>query len=192
MITQNSINYYTFAELKERYGWKTTVAKIREQITYAKNRGVIIIEGFKKGVTHFQILEDNISFLEWVVCPSCPELELTKTGIARNTQTKHIYAASPDKDGYLRITINHQKKTIHRLIMETFNPIENSDNLCVDHINGIRTDNSLTNLRWVTAEQNKALRYQNQDMIQQKVAEGIQKLGYDKFTEALTALVDSL
>ena len=33
------------------------------------------------------------------------------------------------------------------MIMETFNPIKNSQDYIVDHINGIKTDNQLDNLR---------------------------------------------
>lgn len=40
------------------------------------------------------------------------------------------------------------RRTVHRLVMEAFNPVENMDVKIVDHVNGIRSDNRLENLRW--------------------------------------------
>lgn len=49
---------------------------------------------------------------------------------------------------------NHSKfLLIHRLVAEHFIP--NPDRkLCIDHINTIRTDNRVENLRWCTAKEN--------------------------------------
>ena len=55
----------------------------------------------------------------------------------------------------LRLSKNHTRynKTVHRLVIEAFIP--NFDNKpCIDHINGIRTDNRIQNLRWVTYKEN--------------------------------------
>ena len=62
-----------------------------------------------------------------------------------------------DKDGYLRVSLtkNHKQHTfaVHRLVAENFIP--NTNNYpCIDHINGNRSDNSVTNLRWCTWKQN--------------------------------------
>lgn len=62
-----------------------------------------------------------------------------------------------DANGYYVVTLCKDRKSIstyiHRLLAEAFIP--NPDNKpCVDHINTITTDNSLENLRWVTAEEN--------------------------------------
>ena len=63
-----------------------------------------------------------------------------------------------NKKGYLQIQFHKDKKRkccrIHRLIAEYFIP--NPDNLpVVDHINRIRDDNRLENLRWVSHSDNQ-------------------------------------
>jgi hypothetical protein len=60
-------------------------------------------------------------------------------------------------DGYYHIDLYENKKryhyTLHRLLALQFIP--NPHNFtCVDHINGIRNDNRLENLRWVSYTQN--------------------------------------
>ena len=60
---------------------------------------------------------------------------------------------SYDKDGYLITMINKKRYRVHRLVAETF--LENIDNKpFVDHINRLRDDNNIENLRWVTQQEN--------------------------------------
>lgn len=63
-----------------------------------------------------------------------------------------------DSRGYLQIQLSNNDKVkknfkIHRLVAQAFIP--NPDNKpCIDHINTIRDDNRVENLRWVTHKEN--------------------------------------
>lgn len=46
------------------------------------------------------------------------------------------------------------KKKIHRLVLENFQPIEDMDNLQVNHKDENKTNNHIDNLEWVTAKEN--------------------------------------
>ena len=67
-----------------------------------------------------------------------------------------------DKDGYKKVLLSTSDKatgkghrfSVHRLILSTFNPVANMQNLQVDHIDGDITNNTLLNLRWTTAREN--------------------------------------
>lgn len=58
-----------------------------------------------------------------------------------------------DKDGYLRLNIKNTTVSVHRLVYETFIG-EIPDGYEIDHINNIRNDNRLSNLRCVTHTEN--------------------------------------
>lgn len=69
-----------------------------------------------------------------------------------------ILKGGKDKDGYLFVNLYKDKKRkkifIHRLVAQAFIP--NPENKPeIDHINTIRTDNRVENLRWVTSSENK-------------------------------------
>ena len=70
-----------------------------------------------------------------------------------------IMKTSIDKDGYATITLKNDRNTyshfgIHRLLLIAFKPVENMENLQVNHIDGNKLNNSLDNLEWCTCEEN--------------------------------------
>lgn len=73
-------------------------------------------------------------------------------GEMMNKTTGRLIKGS-ERNGYRRFQYNNHMYSIHRLIYETFNgPIP--ENMCVDHIDGNRTNNALNNLRLVTQSDN--------------------------------------
>jgi len=91
---------------------------------------------------------------------------------------KRYLSPRENKKGYLKVELYKDRiqKThrIHRLVAEHY--IDNPDNKpCVDHWNGIKTDNRVENLRWATHSENS----QNRG-VQQNNKLGIKNIDYDK------------
>lgn len=83
-------------------------------------------------------------------------LSLPKTIIHRGREsfTRHKFLnPSIGGDGYYRVCLNGKFYRLHRVIATAFIP-NPEGKPCIDHINAIRTDNRIENLRWVTHKEN--------------------------------------
>lgn len=83
-----------------------------------------------------------------------PDYYVSNKGRVWTVRWNRFLSQSPDKDGYLRVTlvINDKGKTVkvHRLVMMTFHPIMNPDDYVVNHLYGTITKNYDNEMEWTT------------------------------------------
>ena len=85
-------------------------------------------------------------------------LERVRPNMANGLYKERILKGQINRGGYHKVALlrNEGKSklcSVHRLVAEAF--ISNPNNKpCIDHINTIKTDNSVENLRWVTWKEN--------------------------------------
>lgn len=106
------------------------------------------------------------------VCPDIlPYYAVSNYGRVLNTRSGKIMKPNYRPNGYEYLCLaaenckNGQKKySTHRMVLKTFDPVENMDNLEVNHINCIKSDNYVnkimedgsveSNLEWSTPKEN--------------------------------------
>ncbi len=88
-------------------------------------------------------------------------VQLSTKGRYRNNRCNEKWFGVEDRNGYYGVKIitpNQTNWQIHRLVLETFKPIDNYKEMDVDHRDGNKGNNELTNLDWVTTQENN-IRY---------------------------------
>lgn len=68
---------------------------------------------------------------------------------------KQLLPVKINAKGYCLVKTECDFKLAHRVVMLTWCPIPNAEELTVDHLNHNKRDNSVKNLEWVTYEENK-------------------------------------
>lgn len=102
--------------------------------------------------------------MEWKTITEASNYEVSTDGQVRNRTTKKILKGRLSKNGYLQVSIKIDEtqkfcnRYIHRLVALHF--IENPNNKReVNHIDGNKENNTLSNLEWVTSSENQKHRH---------------------------------
>lgn len=91
---------------------------------------------------------------------------VNQKGVVLNKKTHKRLPPNDNGCGYLQVQFkDHKNHFVHRLVAATFIPNPNNKPY-VDHIDGNKKNNSVDNLRWVTASEN----YYGYGYIQRKEA----------------------
>ena len=114
--------------------------------------------------------------------------EVSNLGRLRNKKTKIIAKGSIKKNGYVQVSIDNQNYRLHRLVLQTWCPNEDYEELTVDHINGNRSDNRLENLRWATQEENTAYMLIHRGELNKEITRLLSKYSYEQVLQMLQQL----
>lgn len=81
--------------------------------------------------------------------------EVSNEGRIRNTETGRYLKGRLNKkeNGYYRVNVSGKDEYVHRLVAKAFYDCD-QPNLEVNHIDGDKTNNHLSNLEWVTHKEN--------------------------------------
>ena len=99
--------------------------------------------------------------MEWKEVIGFPLYEVSSTGEVRNKETGHIKIKSKSSSGYYQVSIykkedGNVKSYVHKLVAEAF--ISVAEGKTVDHIDGNKLNNNVSNLRWLTQSENNLVR----------------------------------
>lgn len=96
---------------------------------------------------------------EWVTLRDFLLYEVNQDGVIRHKRTKHVKKPRVDGWGYHQVSLSkgeHGKnysKTVHRIVANAFIPGEHSDQQ-VNHKDGNKTNNHISNLEFVNGSEN--------------------------------------
>jgi hypothetical protein len=109
---------------------------------------------FKKEMSQTEALvaaEAGAPQEEWRRWPDHKQFEFSNLG--RFRRNGDLLKGCVDRDGYVLVAINRRKCRVHRIIAQLF--VEKQEHhTVVDHINRVKGDNRVANLRWASLREN--------------------------------------
>ena len=94
----------------------------------------------------------------WKVIEEFPNYSVSTNGEIKNNNTQKLLSIAYNQDGYAIVQLWKNGKgymrRVHRLVLITFMPIDNSEKYEVNHNDCNTKNNHLDNLEWCTSQEN--------------------------------------
>lgn len=150
------------------------------------------VSGGGRGVTvKYEIIEDRRAKDEkWIDCIYDNNYEVSDLGGIRRKVSKNNLGYVDEK-GYTKVALRVGQIGVHRAVYFSFHPedFENEEIITIDHINGIKSDNSLRNLQPLSRLENIRSSDENQTEIKGVIAKLLSKYGYEELISKLQQLL---
>ena len=84
---------------------------------------------------------------------------VTDDGRVWSERTQKYLSPQYDKNGYVKVQMRStdnksHRYSVHRLVLENFKPVQGMEKLQVNHKDGNKQNNEVSNLEWCTASYN--------------------------------------
>lgn len=105
--------------------------------------------------------------MEWKVINGYPDYAVSSEGQVKSLRFNRLLKMATNSSGYHYVNLieNKVRKTtaVHKLVIEHFGPNKPFQTAIVDHKDGIKLNNHISNLEWVGVKENTLRAYNNFD-----------------------------
>lgn len=142
----------------------------------------------KRGIDNYSHLsEEELKNEKWITTYCSDLYEVSDLGRVRKKYDKKILQGTII-DGYQYVELDYHRYRMNRIVLQSWQPNPDFPNLTVDHIDGKRGNNRLSNLRWGTDEENTAWMLMNRKEITKETTRLINQYGYDEVLKILQSI----
>lgn len=132
--------------------------------------------------------ESDLPNEKWITSYCDKNIEVSNQGRVRDKRDLSLRKGTINSRGYISVSIQDTNYQVHRLVLQSFDPRDNFNELTVDHINGIKNDNRLENLRWTTNEENIIFMMTHRGELNKELTRLLNKYSYDEVLKILQSI----
>lgn len=135
--------------------------------------------------TKVEFWKQDLPNEQWVTTYYNENFEVSNYARVRDKRDFSLRKASHKGKGYYKVSLDHVNYPLHRLVLLSFSPIDNCEKMTVDHIDGNRSNNVLSNLRYASDLDNKGFMIEHRKEINKEITRILQNHSYEEVMEIL-------